>query len=157
MDNCRTKKQQGQAENTGTEGHYNLLYCHLLLIKSFQAKRQVVGEQSPFGWGSRMEHAAGTGTDVNCKEQASAAQGRTGKFSKDIGMQQMCLRRSLMNGVGKHKTPLPVHFWAGKRIWGSFFWRSRLGRQGQPADGPCIPSFINLYQSRYLVNIALTD
>ncbi|UPX19723.1 uncharacterized protein EKO05_0009976 [Ascochyta rabiei] len=59
--------------------------------------RQVIGEQSPFVWGSHMEHLTGYGAGVNCKEYVSAVNGGSGKFSKDIGMQAKCLRTSWTN------------------------------------------------------------
>ena len=59
LDDCRPKKVPRQAEKIGSEGHYNLLYCRLMMIKLFQARRQVIGEQSLLVggkvWGMRPE------------------------------------------------------------------------------------------------------
>lgn len=86
------------------------------MIELFQAKIHVIAEQSPLGWGSRVEQAPGTGADPNCRGHASAAHGGSGKSSKDIELQQQCLRTSLNNGAGEHETPLPVRFEASKRV-----------------------------------------
>lgn len=50
-----------------------------------------------------MEQAAGTGADVKCRGHASVAHGGRGKSSKDIELQEKCLRTSLMSGAGSTK------------------------------------------------------
>lgn len=73
-----------------------------MTIELFQPRHslQVIGKQSPLACGSRMEQAAESGADVNCRGYASAAHGGSGKSSKDIELQPKCLRASWVNGAG---------------------------------------------------------
>ena len=128
-----------------------------MLIKLFQAKKQVLVEQSPFGWGSPMEHAAGTGAGVKHKDHASAADDAGGNFEKDIGMQQMCLRASLMNGVGSTKRRCQSTLGqAGESGAAAFGLAALADRDNRQMGLASLLSSIYINQ-RYLVDSALTD